>query len=285
MRHAAAIFCLTACFHAHANELRDGPNGHKLILINALDTQVGEKGFAKNPLRNIHLATYWIADTETTVEQFAAFVKATNYVTDAERLKFGRVAKEGMADWAWISVEGACWRFPHGPAQPAAENNHPVTQISGADARAYAAWIGGCLPSIDEWEIAASAGSTTRYPWGDKFDAKKANIWNGESHRKNTREDGFLFTSPVRSFPPNKWGLYDVIGNVFEYCEGIPNELTIKKTTRDQVIAGRGGSWWCSSTTCSYYNLRDVGTMSVHGSIANQGFRMVFDEKAVLQKK
>lgn len=258
-------------------EKQAGKNGHVLIAVPEQDTQVGEKGFSNNPLRNIHVKKFFISETETTVAQFAKFVTATKYITDAEKEKFGRVAQEGMADWAWTSVAHAYWKFPHGLDEAAAQVDHPVTQISGADARAYCQWIGGRLPSYDEWEVAASAGASTRYPWGKDFAPSKANIWNGKSHRKNTREDGFLFTSPVKSFPPNAWGLYDVIGNVFEYCEGIPKTLTTNRKA-NEIIAGRGGSWWCSSSTCSYYNLRDIGTMNLHGSIANQGFRVVFDQ-------
>jgi sulfatase modifying factor 1 len=122
---------------------------------------------------------------------------------------------------------------------------------------------------------AARAGATTRWPWGDKFDPKRANVWNGESHLHNTREDGWVYTSPVRSFPPNAWGLYDVIGNVFEYCADLPPNLLAENP--ESLISGRGGSWWCSAGTCNFFNLEDIGRMYRHGSLANQGFRIVFD--------
>jgi len=255
-----------------------GPNGHQLVSIPAGTYRVGAPGHLRNPRRTVRLKAYRISDAETTNEQFARFVQATGYITDAEKIGYGLVAREGMIDWAWTETKGATWRTPFGPVDPRAGDltNHPATQISGADAEAYCRWIGGRLPTLEEWEVAARAGSTTRWPWGDKFDPHLANVWNGTNHLHNTREDGWLYTSPVRSFPPNAWGLYDVIGNVFEYCEGLP--AIIGKENESRLIAGRGGSWWCSKGTCDFFNLVDIGAMDRHGSLANQGFRVVFDE-------
>lgn len=262
---------------AWADEPKAGPNGHRMIAVPAGNYSVGGKNFAPNPLREIKLAAYFIADAETTNAQFAAFVKATDYKTDAEKRGQGRVALEGMADWAWTSMKGVDWRHPFGLDGPAAADQpeYPVTQISGADAEAYCTWAGCRLPTLDEWEVAARAGATTIYPWGDEFKPEMANIWNGASHRKNTKEDGFIYTNPVRKFPPNAWGLYGMVGNVFEYCSGLPRTLLTRAGQGGRLISGRGGSWWCSFGTCSYFNLRDIGTMDKHGALANQGFRVV----------
>ena len=224
------------------------------------------------------LAAYKIADAETTNAQFIAFVKATGYVSDAEKRGFGKVFTEGMPDWVWADEKTATWKKPFGEKAPSAEEqpNYPVTQISGADAEAYCKWLGARLPTLDEWEVAARAGSKTRFPWGKTFDPTKANIWNGKTHFKETKEDGFVYTAPVRSFPPNAWGLYDVIGNVFEYCADLPGPYKGREAV---LISGRGGSWWCSKGTCSFFNLVDIGRMDRHGSLANQGFRVVFDVK------
>src|SRR4029077_1594415 len=111
--------------------------------------------------------------------------------------------------------------------------------------------------------------------WGDQFDASRkpaANIWNGQSHLHNTLEDGFLYTAPVRSFPPNSWSLYDVIGNVFEYCSDVGVDADGMQDPK--ISTGRGGSWWCSAGTCDFYNLVDIGQMDVHGALCNQGFRV-----------
>jgi formylglycine-generating enzyme required for sulfatase activity len=276
------VFFFGAASGAEKTPITEGPNGHRLVTIAAGRYELGREG---NPINLPHVArlrTYRIADAETTNEQFAAFVKATGYVTDAEKRKMGKTFREGMPDWAWNETEGAHWRRPFGPDGLKAEDapTHPVTQISGEDAIAYCRWVGGRLPTLDEWEAAARAGAKTLYPWGDEYDRKRANIWNGKSHRAETADDGFVYTSPVRSFPPNAWGLYDVVGNVFEYCADLPEAYREPREHAARIISGRGGSWWCSAGTCHFYNLADIGRMDRHGSLANQGFRVVLDVKA-----
>lgn len=274
---AFLIFLAVICSASADTPAKEkGPNGHILVTVPAGKYELGGKGYELNPPHVATLRSFKIADAETTNAEFAEFVKATGYVTDAEKRGFGKVFHEGMEDWAWDDVKGACWRLPMGPDGPKAADlpNHPVTQISGADAEAYCKWLGARLPTIDEWEAAARAGAHTRYPWGDKFIAGRANIWNGETHAKETSDDGYVYTAPVRSYPPNAWGLYDVIGNVFEYCADLPEPLHGREGT---FIAGRGGSWWCSANTCNSFNLVTIGHMDRHGSLANQGFRVVFD--------
>jgi len=267
--------CLSGPLLAADPQHSKGPNGHELILAPAGDYAIGGKDSPRNRYRTVHLAAYWIADAETTNEQFAKFVAATHYVTDAERRGFGKVFVEGMPDWAWKEAPGAHWRKPRGAEGPSWEEikSHPVTQISGADAQAYCRWAELRLPTLEEWEVAARAGATTRYPWGDDYNPKMANTWNGANHLKNTLEDGYVYTAPVKSYPPNAWGLYDVIGNVFEYCSGrLPGTSS---GDEKRFICGRGGSWWCSANTCHFFNLVDIGAMDLHGSLANQGFRVV----------
>lgn len=254
-----------------------GPNGHTFIRIPAGDYWVGAEGHSVNPRRMVHVDGFEIADCETTNEQFTRFVAATNYRTNAEQRGSGQVCLEGMLDWEWRVVERADWRHPFGPNADGIDSkmNHPVTQISGSDAEAYCRWAGLRLPTTEEWEIAARAGSATLYPWGNHYppnDSQPANIWNGRTHTHNSREDGFVYTAPVRSYPPNNWKLYDVIGNVFEYCSDVPS--TLHCSDRSNTITGRGGSWWCSETTCNFYNLVDIGHMDRSGSLANQGFRV-----------
>jgi len=155
------------------------PHQHQLVLIPAGSYQVGSLGHRQNPRRTVRLKSYRISDTETTNEQFARFVHATHFVTDAEQRGYGKVSLEGMLDWVWNDVKGAYWRHPFGPDGPNARDlpHHPVTQISGADAEAYCRWVGGRLPTLDEWEVAARAGSLTRLPWGDKFDPLAAGFY------------------------------------------------------------------------------------------------------------
>ena len=258
----------------------DGPNGHRMVTVPAGDYRVGSKTLFTNPPRTAHLASYLIADAETTNAQFAKFVAATGYVTDAEKRGRAQVFRYGRPEWRWVDTEGACWRRPLGPSGPDAVKKlaqHPVTCISAADAAAYCKWAGGRLPTQAEWETAARAGCTTLYPWGDTFDPKKANSWNGNTHQKNTMLDGWEYTAPVRSFPPNAWGLHDVIGNVFEYVSDVPRG--VKQRPQQPLTSARGGSWWCSPTTCKAYNLIDNGTLALHGSLPNQGFLMAMNVK------
>ncbi len=272
---ALALAASTVGAASNSEESRH-PNGHTLVQVTGGRHRVGERGHPLNPARIVRVRPFLIADAETTNAQFDAFVRATAYVTDAEQRGFGMVFHEGMLDWDWLETSGASWRRPMGPDGPKAEDipNHPVTQISGADAEAYCRWLGARLPTLDEWEIAARAGSRDRWPWGDTFVTGRANIWNGRTHEAEAPGDGFTYTAPVRSFPPNAWGLYDVIGNVFEYCADPPGPLRGREAA---LIAGRGGSWWCSANTCSSFNLVDIGRMDRHGSLANQGFRVAFD--------
>ena len=262
---------------ASAAETEEGPRGHILVRVAAGEYELGSPDHKLNRTHRFKTPGFLISDAETTNAQFAAFVKATGYKTYAERAGWSLSGGEGSAEWEWKRTDGADWRHPSGPDGPSAEKtpDHPVTQISGEDARAYCRWAGGRLPSLDEWETAARAGSAAAYPWGGEFSVKASNVWNGASHLRNTREDGFVLTSPVRSFPPNAWGLHDVIGNVFEYCEGHPPWMTSGQAkTR---VCGRGGSWWCSADSCDFFNLLDIGSMAKTGSLPNQGFRVVFE--------
>ncbi len=252
-----------------------GQNGHQLVPVAAGEYKVGAKGHATNPPRTAKFSACLIADAETTNSQFAKFVAATGHRTDAEKRGAAHVFRYGEREWRWIETTGACWRRPRGPDGPDAVKvlaNHPVTCLSAADAAAYCKWAGGRLPTQAEWEVAARAGSTMLYPWGAEFQPDKANVWNGLTHQKNTKEDGWEFTAPVRSYAPNAWGLYDVIGNVFEFVSDIPPMVKEKK--EQPLTSARGGSWWCSSHTCKAYNLVDNGTMALHGSLPNQGFRL-----------
>ncbi|MEO1248504.1 MAG: SUMF1/EgtB/PvdO family nonheme iron enzyme, partial [Pseudomonadota bacterium] len=188
-------------------------------------------GDGESPPRKVKLKDFGMAKHAVTAREFAAFVNATGYRTDAEKFGWSYVF-EGMLDvsgdnraadapW-WVGIDGACWSAPVGPGSRP-EDNHPATHISGADAQAFANWCGGRLPTEAEWEYAARGGSATaRYPWGDaEPDDEQAifcNIWQGGFPETNTAKDGYVATAPVDSFEPNPFGLFNMAGNVWEWC-------------------------------------------------------------------
>lgn len=235
---------------------------------------VGGSSHQLNPLRQINLAAFYIGKTEITNLQFGAFIKATAYKTDAERLGNAMVFKPGLAEFKWLSDSTAFWRFPNGTARGGIEKkmNHPVTCISYTDAEAYCKWAKVRLPTLDEWEVASRAGAGSTYFWGEDQEqiGTYANIWNARDHLTADASDGFMYTSPVATFKANALGLYDMYGNVFEFCEGsLKNDPKNRK-----VVHARGGSWWCSRNSCAFFNSVDIGRVNPRASFSNQGFRI-----------
>lgn len=237
---------------------------------------IGKKGHAVNPLRTIQLDSFRISTTEITNAQFEQFVKATGYLTDAERKNDALVFEPGLRDFDWINDSSANWRYPNGVSRGGIREkmNHPVTCISFSDALAYCQWAGYRLPTLEEWEVASRAGSNHDHFFGTDRGALRhyANIWWGKDHLVADSSDGYLYTSPVASFAPNSWGLYDVYGNVFEFCSG-----KLASDRNRSVVHSRGGSWWCSAGACNYFNSYDIGRLNTHASFSNQGFRVVLD--------
>lgn len=197
------------------------------------------------PIHRVKVNGFWMDKTEVTNAQFAAFVRATGYVTTAERapspedfpgvppellvpggLVFTppphEVDLDNFTQW-WRWQPGAQWRHPQGPGSSIeGKDDHPVVQVSWEDARAYAEWAGKRLPTEAEWEFAARGGKAGElYPWGDDLRPNgewRANIWQGEFPVKNTGGDGYPGVAPVAMFPPNPYGLHDIAGNVWEWC-------------------------------------------------------------------
>jgi formylglycine-generating enzyme len=234
--------------------------------------RVGKAGYLDNYPRWVNLSAFEIASTETTNEEFADFVRATGYVTDAEHFHNAMVFEPGLKEFRWLRDPSATWRFPNGKRRGdlTGKGQHPVTTISQRDALAYCKWAHVRLPTLDEWEVACRAGTTTDYFFGaDGGEIRTyANVWHGRDHLKADTSDGFMYTAPVRSFKPNPWGLYDVYGNVFEFCTG-----GIKGDTATTSHA-RGGSWWCSKNACCFFNSADIGKQDHRASFSNQGFRV-----------
>ena len=235
---------------------------------------VGRKDDPRNPLRTVELDSFRIAIYETTNRQYAAFVAATGYVTDAERHHDALVFEPGLEEFRWLSDSTACWRWPNGKSRGGIEKrmDHPVTTISFRDVEAYCKWAGVRLPTLEEWEVACRAGTKTHFFFGndERRIGEYANIWHGRDHLTADHGDRFPYTSPVGSFKPNPWGLYDVYGNVFEFCSG-----RVSPTESPTLAHARGGSWWCSKNSCQSYNSTDIGQVNIRASFSNQGFRVV----------
>jgi formylglycine-generating enzyme required for sulfatase activity len=196
------------------------------------------------PAHPVTVSGFWIDATTVTSEQFARFVAETGYLTVAEReldphqypgadpcklvpgaLVFQKphrpVSLADMHNW-WAYVPGACWRSPEGPGSSIGNRDeHPVVQVAYEDAQAYAAWAGKELPTEAEWEYAARGGlDGAAYAWGDEFTpagVHMANTWQGAFPWQNLCTDGYESTAPVRAFPPNGYGLYEMTGNVWEW--------------------------------------------------------------------
>ena len=207
----------------------------------------------EKPAHRVRVDGFWMDEHEVTNAQFRAFVEATGYVTTAEKaprleevmaqlppgsppppkenlvpgsLVFtppaGRVNLDDVSQW-WAWTPGANWQHPEGPGSSIeGKDDHPVVHVSWDDAVAYARWASKRLPTEAEWEFAARGGLDGQpYVWGNERPSDTqihANIWQGEFPRQNTVKDGFARTAPVQSFLPNGYGLYDMAGNVWEWC-------------------------------------------------------------------
>ncbi|MBN9500198.1 MAG: sulfatase-modifying factor protein [Armatimonadetes bacterium 55-13] len=246
------------------------------VTIPAGTYSVGKAGRLEYPPRKVKLASYQIAKTETTNAEFALFVQATGYVTDAERYRNAMIFVPPMPEFRWNPDETANWRYPNGVERGGITQkaDHPVTCISFHDALEYCKWAGVRLPTLDEWEVACRAGTTTDYFFGTDRNkvGKYANIWHGRDHTKPDTSDGYMYTSPVGRFKPSPNGLYDIYGNVFEFCTGrLPGDRS------KRIVHARGGSWWCSKNSCCFFNSFDIGNVDMRASFSNQGFRVVRD--------
>ena len=247
------------------------------------------------PRRSTFLPSFYIDRHETSNIEFVQFVRETDYVTEAE--KFGnsfvmynllseevdRGINESVASapW-WLKVSGASWHQPEGPdSNISARWHHPVTHVSWHDATAYCLWRGGRLPSEAEWEKAARGGLRDRlFPWGNKempHGQHYTNIWQGEFPETNTAGDGYLSTGPVGQFPPNRFGLYDMAGNVWEWVQDdwyIPGR---DKKEEDNNKIMKGGSFACHKDYCYRYRCAARTKNTADSSAVHIGFRCARD--------
>ncbi len=270
------------------------------------------------PQHQVEVDAFWIDQHEVTNEQFARFVESTGFVTTAERkpspgdfpdvpaeqlvsgsLVFTPSSKDPALDqplsW-WRFVPGANWRHPEGPGSDIDDRaKHPVVHVSWDDAFAYGKWAGKRLPTEAEWEYAARGRLDRKeYVWGDEqqpLGRHAANIWQGRFPHENTREDGFVATAPVASFPANGYGLHDMAGNVWEWCADWyrpdyyahtsainplgpdssydPDEPGARKRVE------RGGSYLCTDQYCGSFRPARRMKTSPDTSLCHTGFRCV----------
>lgn len=276
-------------------------NGMVLIRGGTYEIGTDEPVFiadGESPSRSVQLNNYFIDIYEVSNKNFADFVKTTNFTTEAEKygssFVFEGILSEetkskiskvvASAPW-WMPVTNASWKYPEGPMSSISEKmDHPVVHVSWNDAVSYCNFYGKRLPSEAEWEVACQGGLTKRlYPWGNKlnpYGKHWTNIWQGKFPDENMAEDGFIGTAPVNAFPPNKYGLHQMVGNVWEWTMDwwqinhnydLLNNPTGPSNGKDKVK--KGGSYMCHRSTCFRYRCAARSQNTPDSSAGNLGFR------------
>jgi len=263
----------------------------------------------EGPVREVLLSSYLIDAKAVSNHEFAAFAEDTGYVTDAERFGWSfvffalldpqdrKAAPRAVPDsqW-WLAVDGACWRAPEGIKSNVEDRpDHPVVHVSWRDAAMYAAWCGKRLPTEAEWERAARGGlQQAKFPWGNDLKPEgrhRCNIWQGRFPDINTGEDGFLGTAPVDAFSANDYGLYNMSGNVWEWCADWWStswhaEARLETRQNPQGPASgdakviRGGSYLCHASYCNRYRVAARTHNNVDSSTGHMGFRCAADRSS-----
>jgi formylglycine-generating enzyme required for sulfatase activity len=274
------------------------------------------------PIHRTYVDGFWMDRTEVTNRQFAKFVKATGYVSVAEHTPRAKdfpgarpeklvpgsvlfvpphhaVPLDDHLQW-WTYMKGASWRHPLGPdSSLAGKEDFPVVHVAYDDAVAYATWAGKRLPTEAEWEFAARGGLTGQiYPWGNEFrpfGRWMANTYQGHFPDRDTGEDGFIGIGPVAQFPPNRYGLYDVSGNVWQWVSDWYQPDYYAQVASNGVVRNpqgptasfdpdepgtpkrvqRGGSFLCTDQYCSRYMVGTRGKGDVSTGTNHLGFRTV----------
>lgn len=258
-------------------------------------------GDGESPPRSVRVKPFSMDICAVTNARFARFMAETRYVTDAQRygwsyVFFGLLADPDAhtalpgLDW-WRRVEGARWDRPEGAGSTLDDRmDHPVTHVSWNDATAFATWAGGRLPTEAEWECAAQGTlGHVRYPWGqrepDDTGFFPCNIWQGTFPHSNTGGDGYVATAPARSYAPNKAGLYNMVGNTWEWTADQFRIRSPSKAARQANDAARrsgarvvkGGSFLCHRTYCYRYRIAARSSNTPDTTLSHTGFRLAYD--------
>lgn len=237
----------------------------------------------EGPVREVSTGGYRIDACAVSNADFVKFIDATGYRTDAETCGWSFVfagllpddfpATRGVAaaPW-WRQVEGANWRYPQGaPSSVDQCMDHPVVHVTWQDARAYCRWVGKRLPTEAEWERAARGGLVGKlFPWGDELEPggkHRMNVWQGAFPQLNRMDDGWYGTCPVDAFEPNQVGLYNMTGNVWEWCADWFRPGTHRVT--------KGGSYLCHGSYCHRYRVAARQAVTPDSNSGNVGFRCV----------
>lgn len=279
------------------------PGGNYCIGTNE---RIGFEYDYEGPRTEISITPFYIDETTVTNQEFSEFVKQTGYITDAEKIGWSYVFKYFIEDinqisiemqktpW-WLAIAGASWCHPEGPMTDICTRmDHPVVHVTRNDALAYCQWAGKRLPTEAEWEIAAQGGTEyEHYYWGDNLifsDKHMCNTWQGQFPTLNSLDDGYAGTAPVKTYEPNPYGLYQMIGNVWEWCVN-PGKIELKSF---QIVSGKdfwrehqicdneqyaikGGSFLCHYSYCNRYRMSARNSTTAMTSSQNMGFRCVKD--------
>jgi len=285
---------------ASTNGMKKLPGGSFLM---GSDSTEGFPADGEGPVREVTVKPFYTDVGAVSNRQFNDFIKETGFRTDADTYEWsfvfyhnvGAKARKHVDDtvWGlewWCKVMGANWRHPEGPGSNIKKRmDHPVTHVSWNDAIAYCGWAGKRLPTEAEWEYGARGGLVQKqYAWGDELTPRSkhhCNIWQGQFPHRNTGADGYKGTAPVRSFPANGFGLYNVSGNVWEWCNDwfsptfhmtAPQQHPAGPSTGDRKVM-RGGSFLCHDSYCNRYRVAARTSNTPDSSSDNLGFRCVRD--------